>query len=338
MEQGQHCAYNETTDRLLGANLVPCDPSYANMEEWIPILKANSGIGAWMAPVRESLSAGERAPFDLVYLDKNCRVVEVVEVLSAPPPFPASPRAASVLALPACSVQSSQTQTGDQLTLCAAEEILWRLKRFSPSSEVAGGVPSAVLDSIDAIQEPLSNPNLESQPNSGAYVPDANDASTAQRSESKQTRKNALMESETKNIDPPKSWLKRLIFPETTKKRRAVRRSAPGLAAYFWTGGSPEAHIIRDISATGLYAVIEERWYPGTLIRMTLTIADYREQSGRRSITVQAQAVRWGNDGVGLQFVLQNPQHLRQRHSSRLDGTDWNRLDQFLKRLWDISR
>jgi len=337
VEQGQHCAYNETTDRLLGANLVACDPSYANMAEWIPMLKATPGIRTWMAPVRESPSAGERATFDLVYLDKNCRVVEVVEFLSAPPPAPTSPEAASVLALPACSVQSSQTQLGDQLMLCAAEEVLWRLKRFSYCREVACAVPSVVRDSDVVTQELLWNSSPKSQPFAELDEQGARGAYTVRRSESQRTRNNALVESERKNVKQPNSWLTRWIFPDTTEKRRTPRRSAPGLAAFFWTGGSPQSHIIRDISATGLYAVTDERWYPGTLIRMTLTMVDHRERSGRRSITVQAQAVRWGNDGVGLQFVLQSPQDLRQQQSSRFDGTDWNRLEQFLKRLHLLS-
>jgi hypothetical protein len=338
VRQGQHCAYNETTDTLLGANLVACDHSYANVEEWLPILKANSGMGAWMGIAQESASGAELAPFDLVYIDKRCRVVEVAELLSAPPPAPTNSQAKSLLALPACSIQSSRTQPGDQLMLCAAEEILWRLKRFSSNNEAASKVPRAVLDSGIATQELLWNLSPKSQPIAGLREQNAKGAFTVQRREFQQTRTKALAEPETKTIKPPKSWLTRLIFPESTDKRRATRRVAPGLIAFFWTGGSPQAHIIRDISATGLYAVIDERWYPGTLVRMTLTMADYRERSGRRSITVQAQAVRWGNDGVGLRFVLQSPKDFRRQESSRFEGTDWSQLDRFLTRLWDVNR
>ena len=61
---------------------------------------------------------------------------------------------------------------------------------------------------------------------------------------------------------------------------------------------------MKDISATGLYVVTEERWYPGTLILMTLQNTHAGEEIAERSISVLSRAVRWGNDGVGLQFVL----------------------------------
>jgi hypothetical protein len=81
------------------------------------------------------------------------------------------------------------------------------------------------------------------------------------------------------------------------------------LAAYFFTGGMPSAHGIRDISSTGLYVFTEERWYLGTVIRITLT--DLRHPTAERSCTVNAKVVRWGNDGVGCQFVLKNKKDLR---------------------------
>ncbi len=82
--------------------------------------------------------------------------------------------------------------------------------------------------------------------------------------------------------------------------------SLPGLAAYYWTGGAPKAHNIKDISPSGLYVVTEERWYPGTLILMTLQTAGDMEGSVEHSIAVHSRAVRWGNDGVGLQFIPQD--------------------------------
>jgi hypothetical protein len=45
--------------------------------------------------------------------------------------------------------------------------------------------------------------------------------------------------------------------------------------------------------------VTEERWYPGTLILMTLQEADAEEEGVGRAIAVHSRAVRWGNDGVG---------------------------------------
>jgi hypothetical protein len=87
-----------------------------------------------------------------------------------------------------------------------------------------------------------------------------------------------------------------------------------------------------------LYLVTEERWYPGTLILMTLTRTDRGEECAERSISVHSRAVRWGNDGVGLQFVLANEQEKRLgRHVPVVDGLDKRELERFL-RLFQSGR
>ncbi len=89
-----------------------------------------------------------------------------------------------------------------------------------------------------------------------------------------------------------------------SEERRAVRLPAPGLVAYFFTGGSPRPHPIKDISVTGFYMCTEERWLPGTIIRITLQMIDPRPDGRRDSVTVHSRVVRWGPDGGGFEFVL----------------------------------
>jgi hypothetical protein len=86
--------------------------------------------------------------------------------------------------------------------------------------------------------------------------------------------------------------------------RRAVRLPMPGLVAYFFTGGAPRPHPIKDISVTGFYMCTTERWLPGTIIRVTLQMVDPRSDGGRDSVTVHSRVVRWGPDGGGFEFVL----------------------------------
>jgi hypothetical protein len=105
------------------------------------------------------------------------------------------------------------------------------------------------------------------------------------------------------------------------------------LAAYYWNGAAPQAHGIRDISNTGLYVVTEERWYPGTLVLMTLQRTDVGEEIEERAIQVQSRAVRWGNDGVGLKFVLPDSREMRRGHNNVVDGADKKGLDRFLRKL-----
>ena len=97
-----------------------------------------------------------------------------------------------------------------------------------------------------------------------------------------------------KAFKQPRNWLERWWSPDP---RKAPRVPAPGLAAYYWNGSSPVAHGIRDISSTGLYVVTEERWYPGTLVLMTLQRTDLGEESGGaldcRAVAGSAMGTGW---------------------------------------------
>jgi hypothetical protein len=68
-----------------------------------------------------------------------------------------------------------------------------------------------------------------------------------------------------------------------------------------------------------------------------MTLTDRREPTVERSITLHAKVVRWGNDGVGLQFVLQDARDSRPRQAPAVDGmvhcVDGQQLEQFIQRL-----
>jgi len=114
-------------------------------------------------------------------------------------------------------------------------------------------------------------------------------------------------------------------------RRHAERLPSPDLAAFFWTGAAPVEHGIRDISSTGLYLVTEERWYPGTLVMMTLQKKDTSAESPDRSISIQSKAVRWGDDGVGLEFVPKDGKSQGGSKNLLLEGADRKTLDRFLQ-------
>jgi hypothetical protein len=115
------------------------------------------------------------------------------------------------------------------------------------------------------------------------------------------------------------------------ERRKADRKPSPELAAFYWTGAAPVEHGIRDISSTGLYLVTEERWYPGTLVMMTLQKREMNGESTERSISVQSKAVRWGEDGVGLEFVLPDGKDRRRGQNLLEDGADRKSLERFLQ-------
>jgi hypothetical protein len=90
---------------------------------------------------------------------------------------------------------------------------------------------------------------------------------------------------------------------------------------------------VRDISTSGLYVVTEERWYPGTLVLMTLQRSDGGDEVTERTISVQSRAVRWGPDGVGLQFVLPDEEDPYRGKMTLLDSAGRAEVDRFLEQL-----
>jgi hypothetical protein len=315
LEPGESCAYNQSKECVLALRVIVGDFSLASLKDWMATLTPNSAAGVWMVPFRGLLATDAGVPLDLLYLDENNKVLDAVEFFPTFRVSSSSPPAASVLALPSHSIFASQTQRGDRLMLCSAEEMKWRLDQLttssdgdaatlqSPSGAVPGPVlvreePKRALISVPVRQEPAVAavsaavaPTPEAAPQQAPTQPTQSGRATADAAES------------ADNVQ--RSWLSRLFRRGPTEPRKATREPLEGLVAHFFTGGSPQAHEIRDVSTTGLYVVTTERWYIGTVIRMTLSKPDVGQAPWERSITINAQSVRWGNDGVGLQFVVE---------------------------------
>jgi uncharacterized membrane protein (UPF0127 family) len=93
-------------------------------------LKSSGGL--WVVPSHGIHTIGLLAPIDLIYLDARNRVIHLVEHLG---PFRIAPfrlKSTSVLELPPHTIYSSQTRIGDQLLICAPEEMDGHLKRAVP--------------------------------------------------------------------------------------------------------------------------------------------------------------------------------------------------------------
>jgi hypothetical protein len=96
-------------------------------------------------------------------------------------------------------------------------------------------------------------------------------------------------------------------FPEwlwPTERRRARRKMALPLAAYYWDGSEPRPRQVKNISLEGMYLLTDQRWYLKTMLQMTLVRIDRRPNDPAYSIRVAARVVRSGEDGVGFAFVL----------------------------------
>ena len=133
-------------------------------------------------------------------------------------------------------------------------------------------------------------------------------------------------------MDSLKRWWKGM-FSKDRDRRRSNRLQAPKLVAYYWTGSRPEKHEVRDISPTGLYVVTEERWYLGTIVKMTLQMTDSVEENFEKHIAVESKAVRWGEDGVGMSFVLRDSRD-NAANMGPLPAADKKSLEIFLSRFW----
>jgi hypothetical protein len=306
-----HCAYNQTRECFLALEVLATELSYVSIGEILAKQSFKSGEGIWLKPFHGIPTTGLFAPLDLIYLDSHCRVIEVVESF---PTFLATSvisRVASVLVLPAHSIYSSQTQPGDQLILCVAEEMEAQLEQLAAGSDDPGVLQGAVV----LREQPLwsGGPGLVELESRAVALSE------------RQAHEMSLIEPGIRAVRPPQNWLQRWWSPDP---RRAPRERAPGLAAYYWNGVAPKAHSVRDISETGLYVVTEERWYPGTLILMTLQNTQAGGEIAERSISVLSRAVRWGNDGVGLQFVLNEDQN-----KGTMDGVNKRELTRFLQDL-----
>jgi hypothetical protein len=105
------------------------------------------------------------------------------------------------------------------------------------------------------------------------------------------------------------SWLYPDLDVEATerkhrKMRRAPRIPVPGLVGFYFAGGPCTPHEIRNISVMGFYMVTDQRWMPGTIIRVTLQMTETDGDGTPDTITVLSRVVNWGTDGGGFEFVF----------------------------------
>jgi hypothetical protein len=126
MESRKYCAYNRTQGSFLSLRIAAIDVLNQSSNEQIQSLADNSQSGLWLSPYIDLPAGHALLVFDLVYLDRDYRVVSVESF-----PNPASKRpaeqVASALALPPRTLTATQTQPGDEL-------IIWSLAETQPES------------------------------------------------------------------------------------------------------------------------------------------------------------------------------------------------------------
>src|SRR4051794_12082424 len=97
-----------------------------------------------------------------------------------------------------------------------------------------------------------------------------------------------------------------LVKQGPPRKKRAMRYANPGLVAYYWDGGAPKKHVVKDISSTGVYVCTKELWCVGTIVALTLQDAgDGESKAGVPAMVLPCRVVRHGEDGIGFNFMFQ---------------------------------
>lgn len=317
MEGPKYCVYNQTRESFLSLGVTVADAAAGHVREQIDRLTIKPDSGLWMNPYRGILPARVHSPIDLVYLDNNYRVIQEIESFPTSSVEALQDEAASALVLPAHTIYSSQTQPGDQMVICVADEMERRLERLSGSfaalsSSQTAAPPKEKLSGNGKSGHPSTNHTDEAH-----FTPQGSD--TMNVYEAKNNRRNSLLK-----------WLQNWL---SSDRRRADRQALPGLVAYYWTGSTPRAYQISDISSSGFYVLTEERWFPGTMVLMTLQRTDRAGKNLDDSIAVQSRVVRWGSDGLGLAFVLSRAVDANSGESLRENGADKKSLERFLDRL-----
>jgi len=244
MERQKYCVYNQTSECFLSLGVTLAGDALSHVREILRKRPQMFDDGHWVLGPKSIHTLGLFSPRDLVYLDADYRVVDVVESLPLFRMARMKAGVASMLALPIHTIYTSQTQVGNQLVICVAEEMEFRLRSMPRQAAVESGEMAA--------------DNLR-------FMTDGR--------------------------------------PSDVSRRRTKLQHGPRLAAYDSSGAALSVQGIRDISASGLYLMTDERWPLGTRVALTLQKTDAPEETAQPPVVVQLRVTRWGGDGIALAFV-----------------------------------
>ena len=346
----KYCVYNQTRERFVATDVEAAHASPDGAEARLRALEPGAGTGLWILPYQEISPTNIRFPVDLVFLNNDYVVLDLVESFPLASLPDSSAKALSVLALPADSLAKGEMRAGDQLIISKPEEMKQHLQKMKEAKAEAPSslgpfweqfaITSAEEPPGPAIEEPVESV-VDAEPAAPVEVAPigpapvkAEIAGGEEAGPEEPAASRAIETNSWKKRLGTRSWFTNLLLGDPVDPRKALREELPGLIAYFFTGGTPTAQEVRDISATGMYIVTNERWYPGTVVRVTLTDRDHPADD--RTITVNAKAVRRGIDGVGLEFVLEKEDQQGTeitQISERTLGANHARVEAFLEKL-----
>jgi len=320
MEGRKYCVYNQTRESFLSLGVTVADTAAKQLKVLMENLSIKADAGLWLTPFRGVPATKGLTPVDLIYLDEDNRVIQAIESFPNHAIEPTREQPASALVLAGHTIFSTQTQPGDMLIICVADEMEERLVRSSNVTGLngSGRGPAEAKSSPAAVAERSS---------------EMDQAAELQIAHQRLAEKDGVEAEAVQNA----SWFIRFLRWLSTDRRGSKRHPLPGLVAYYWTGGAPQAFHIADISTNGLYLLTDERWFPGTMILMTLQRTNTDGDDPDDFISVLTKVIRWGTDGVGLSFVPSNTVDLNSGEPLPETGVGKKALHRFIQRVQQPS-
>lgn len=138
------CAFNRTREAFLSLSVTRADTHFTRLKGLLGKVSLKSDEGLWTIPCQGIHTICLLFPIDLLYLDADNRVVHLVENLGTFRFSPIRSNSASVLQLRTRTIFSSNTQVGDELLICSAEEFekhSANRQNGEQSKSAVGGLP-----------------------------------------------------------------------------------------------------------------------------------------------------------------------------------------------------
>ena len=146
------CVFNKTRQSFLSLGVTVADSHLSRLVGLLGRRKLRSDEGLWVIPSQGIHTIGLLFPLDVVYLNEQNQVIHLIESLGTFRIAPVRAQCCSVLELPTRTIYTSQTQIGDELLICSADEmeIHRRAQRLRRSAETAELVRRGDLRCVSA--------------------------------------------------------------------------------------------------------------------------------------------------------------------------------------------
>jgi len=133
------CVFNRNRESFLGLRVAPADTFRMRLKGLLGRTELAPDDGIWLVPARCIHTFGMRFAVDVIYLDSANRVIHLVENLGPCRISPIRGKCASILEMRTRAIYSSNTQIGDDLLICAPEEMKECVERSRTQPVFTGG-------------------------------------------------------------------------------------------------------------------------------------------------------------------------------------------------------